>query len=70
MGGGHLLLAYRIFGVRVAAGFVLVADRWLQRLGLGDRDRLPALLLVALGGGLGGLLFQAGPLALPIPSEA
>jgi hypothetical protein len=67
MGGGHLLLAYRLFGLLAASGFLLVADRWLQRLGLGEGDRLPALLLVALGGGLGGVLFKEGlgPLVLP-----
>jgi hypothetical protein len=57
MGGGHLLLAYRAFGILALLAFLLVADRWLQRLGLGEDHRLPALLLVATGGGLGGLLF-------------
>lgn len=57
LGGGHLLLAYRIFGVLAVLGFLVVADRWLQRLGLDEEHRLPALLLVATGGGLGGFLF-------------
>lgn len=57
MGGGHLLSAYRIFGVLAVLGFLLVAERWLERLGLGEGHRLTALLLVATGGGLGGLLF-------------
>jgi hypothetical protein len=56
-GGGHLLSAYRIFGVLTIVAFLLVADRWLERLGLGEGHRLPALLLVATGGGLGGVLF-------------
>jgi hypothetical protein len=57
LGGGRLLLAYRLFGVLCALAFVIVADRWLRRLGLGEAHRLPALLLLATGGGLGGLLF-------------
>jgi hypothetical protein len=57
LGGGRLLLAYRLFGVFCALAFVLVADRWLRRLGLGAAHRLPALLLLTTGGGLGGLLF-------------
>jgi hypothetical protein len=60
MGGGHLVLAYRLFGILVGLAFLLVADRWLTRLGLGEGHRLPALLLVATGGGLGGLLFTIG----------
>jgi len=58
MGGGRLLLAYRILGVLATLAFLLVADLWLQRLGLGDGHRLPALLLVGTGGGLGWLLFS------------
>ena len=34
-----------------------MADLWLRRLGLGKAHRLPALLLLVTGGGLGGLLF-------------
>lgn len=60
MGGGHLLLAYRLIGVLAASAFLLVANRWLDRLGLGEGDRLPALLLVALGGGMGGFIFKEG----------
>ena len=68
MGGGHLLLAYRLFGVCVAAGFVLVADRWLQRLGLGDRDRLARAPPRRPRRRHGRPLFNEGlgPLALPI----
>jgi hypothetical protein len=56
--GGHPLVAYRILGL-VAAFFLLwAADRWLRRCGLPDSHRLPALLLVSLGGGFGGLLWQ------------
>jgi len=60
MGGGHLVLAYRLFGILVGLAFLAVADRWLTKLGLGEGHRLPALLLVATGGGLGGLLFTLG----------
>jgi hypothetical protein len=57
LGGHRLLLAYRLFGVLGALSFVVVADRWLRRLGLREGHRLPALLLLVTGGGLGGLLF-------------
>jgi hypothetical protein len=57
MGGGHLPLAYRVFGIVAILTFLLVVDKWLRRLGLGESHRLPALLLVSTGGGLGGLLF-------------
>ena len=57
LGGGHLPLAYRLFGILAGLAFLMVADRWLARLGVGEGHRLPALLLVALGGGLGGVLF-------------
>lgn len=57
LGGGHLLLAYRIFAVLATFGFLWASDLWLRRLGLPDTHRLPALLLVATGGGLGGVLF-------------
>ena len=33
-------------------------DRWLRRFGLGEAHRRWALLLIATGGGLGGLLFE------------
>lgn len=55
-GGGHLILAYRLLSVIAAAGFLLVAFLWLRRLGLGAPHLLPALLLLATGGGLGGML--------------
>lgn len=60
--GGSPLLAYRLLGGVVLFGYVLVVDRWLVRGGLPrewDR-RLPGLLLVFTGGGLGGLLMILG----------
>ncbi len=57
LGGGRLLLAYRLFAALAALGFLLVADRWLRRLDLGEAHRLWSLVLIATGGGLGGLLF-------------
>jgi hypothetical protein len=56
--GGHPLIAYRILGLGAAFFLLAGADRWLRRCGLPDSHRLPALLLVSLGGGFGGLLFQ------------
>jgi hypothetical protein len=63
--GGRPFLAFRLLGL--AAGLALLAgiDRWLRAAGLGERHRLPALLLVATGGGLGGLSWRAGLLPLP-----
>jgi hypothetical protein len=58
--GGRLLLAYRIFGLLAAALMLVGFDRWLVRLGLPSSHRLPALLLLTTGGGLGGLLFRLG----------
>lgn len=57
LGGGRLLVAYRLFAALAAFGLLLAADLWLRRLGVGGGHRLPALVLVATGGGLGGLLF-------------
>jgi hypothetical protein len=54
--GGRLLLAWRVLGLAAALAFVLLVDAWLRRAGLPRAHRLPALLLVLLGGGLGGLL--------------
>lgn len=58
--GHRPALAYRLGGL--AAAFVLLAgaDRWLRALGLQDSHRLPALLLVSTGAGLGGILFALG----------
>ena len=54
--GGRLLLAWRLLGLGAALGFVLAADAWLRRAGLPDAHRLPALMLIGLAGGFGGLL--------------
>jgi len=54
--------AYRIFAVLAALLFLVAVDRWLRRAGLPDARRLPALLLVSLGGSFGGLAYAAGML--------
>jgi hypothetical protein len=59
--GRRPFLAYRLFSLVVLAGFLLATDRALRRLGLPSSHRLAALLLVATGGGLGGLLFELTP---------
>jgi hypothetical protein len=56
--GGSPLLAYRLFGIVAAFMLLWAVDYWLQRGGLPERHRLVALLLVATGGGLGGLAFK------------
>ena len=56
--GGRPFLAYRIFGVLATLALLAGVDAWLRRGGLPASHRLPALLLVATGGGLGGLIFE------------
>ncbi len=58
--GGRLLLAYRLFGFAALGALVFCADRFLDRSGLAPDRRLAGLLLVATGGGLGGLLYALG----------
>lgn len=55
--GGRPLLAWWLFGIAGPLAFVLVIDAWLRRAGLPPTHRLPALLLVLLGGGFGGVLY-------------
>ena len=58
--GHRPLLACRVLGLAAALAFLFAADLWLRRIGVTPAHRLPALLLVATGGGLGGLLYQSG----------
>jgi hypothetical protein len=58
--GGHPLAAYRLFGLLALAALVAGIDRWLLGAGLPSSHRLPALLLVTTGGGLGGLRVLLG----------
>jgi hypothetical protein len=60
--GGRPLVAYRLFGLAALAALVLGTDRYLVRSGLPPDRRLAGLLLVATGGGLGGLLYVLGRL--------
>jgi hypothetical protein len=61
----HPALAYRLFGLAAALALLAAVDRWLVAAGLPAAHRLPALLLVGTGGGLGGALLLLGlrPLA-------
>jgi len=63
--GRHPAHAYRLFGLVAALALLLAVDRWLVAAGLPAAHRLPALLLVAVGSGLGGPLLWLGwrPLA-------
>jgi hypothetical protein len=56
--GRRPFLAYRLFALAATLALVAGVERWLSRAGLPGTNRLPALLLVLLGGGLGGLLFE------------
>lgn len=58
--GGRMLLAWRVVGLLASLPFVLLIDAWLRRAGIPPGHRLPALLLVLLGGGLGGLFNTLG----------
>lgn len=56
--GYRPFLAYRLFALAATLALVAGVERWLRRAGVPDTHRLPALLLVFLGGGFGGLLFE------------
>jgi hypothetical protein len=60
--GSHPILVYRFLGLVGALVLLWLLDAWLGRAGLPDSHRAPALLLVAVGGGLGGFLYSAGVL--------
>jgi hypothetical protein len=51
-------LAYRVFAIVTTLALVAGIARWLDRAGVPGSHRFPALLLVCVGGGLGGLLFE------------
>jgi hypothetical protein len=65
LAGRRPALAYRLFGLAAALLLLAGVDRWMVAAGLPAGHRLPALLLVAVGGGLGGALLTLGlrPLA-------
>ena len=55
-------LAYQLFGLAGALALLAGTDRWLRLARLPDSHRLPALVLVSLGGGLGGIRYAVlGP---------
>jgi hypothetical protein len=58
--GRRPVLAYRLFGLAATLALLVAVDRWLVAAGLPTAHRLPALLLVSLGGGLGGALVALG----------
>jgi hypothetical protein len=64
--GGRPVLAFLLLGHAASLAVLLAARRWLVALGVGAAG-LAALLLVAFGGGLGGLRwFATGATALDI----
>jgi hypothetical protein len=56
--GRSPFLAYRVLALLALLGLLFCADRALRRLGVSPERRFWALILVATGGGLGGLLFE------------
>jgi len=60
--GGRPFLAFRLLGIAAAFALLVALDRLLRAAGLPETHRLPALLLVTTGGGLGGWLFLFTPL--------
>lgn len=56
--GRRPFLAYRLLALVATLALVAGVERWLARAGLPATHRLPALALVLLGGGLGGVLFE------------
>jgi hypothetical protein len=53
--GGHPALAFAILGCLATLGLLLAAERWMEGIGIAAAARPPALLLLAFGGGLGGV---------------
>jgi hypothetical protein len=56
--GGHPFVAFRVMALVATLAFLFGCDRLLRRAGLPEACRGPGLLLVCIGGGLGGLLFE------------
>jgi len=56
--GRRPFLAYRVLAALATLALAAGIARWLDRVGVPGSHRLPALLLVCLGGGFGGLLFE------------
>jgi hypothetical protein len=63
--GGRPFLAWRLLALAGALLLLAGLDRWLRSVGLPETHRLPALMLVGLGGGLGGIAWRAGIVPLP-----
>ncbi len=62
--GGRPFLAWRLLALAGALLLLAGLDRWLRAAGLPDSHRLPALMLIGVGGGLGGVAWGAGALPL------
>jgi len=63
--GGRPFLAWRLLALTGTLVLLVGLDRWLLDAGLPETHRLPALMLVGVGGGLGGLAWRAALLPLP-----
>jgi hypothetical protein len=59
--GRRPFLGYRIFALCAFAGLLWGLDRAFRRCGLPPAHRFPALLLLSIAGGPGGLLFELTP---------
>lgn len=63
LSGRRPFLAYRIFSIAVLAVLVVALGRASRHVGLRPSHMTPALLLVLVGGGFGGVLFEWTPLS-------
>jgi hypothetical protein len=56
--GRRPLLAYRFLAIAASLVLLFAGERWLREAGLASTHTFAALLLLAFGGGLGGLVFE------------
>lgn len=56
--GDRPFLAYRVLALAATLALLFAIDRWAASCGLPRSHRLPALVLVSVGGGLGGWIFE------------
>jgi len=55
--GHHPAVVFRLLGLGASLALLVAVDRWLRLAGLPSSHSLPALVLVAVSGGLGGVFY-------------